>query len=477
MYVKSVHFKNVKAFADLEFEFGHEGKYAGWNVFVGGNASGKSTVLKGIALALAGPEAGSKLMDTTAGWVRRGELHGSVVVELVWDKQHDMFRSGSRVTSNILTAAVEWSKPSLDLTEGFRKANVKGKQITLVERGLWDWYARGWFCAGYGPLRRLGGSSFGARLNATSSYKAVSRLLTLFREDAALSESEEWLKHLRALVLEFEHTWDVEIIDAQVTIKKKSRRNVRGTVMSKEFYSQLAESKDRALFDSVKLMLNDGLLPHDLKITEVTVEQVLLKGTDGLELPIRDLSDGCRIVYALILDLIRHFAEIYGASDLFVQSPEGRWQINKPGVVLLDEAEAHLHPSWQQTLPEWLKTRFPQVQFIVSTHSPLIVQAADPGGVYVLPLQNETNRKPRRLTEQEYLRIKLGRAEKILLGSAFGLQHSRSSWANAQIERWQWLDAKLDEGEKLTPKERAEYNKLKKQMDVIFEPVWEEEIK
>jgi ABC-type polysaccharide/polyol phosphate transport system ATPase subunit len=46
MYIKSASFKEILAFSDVSFEFGHNGHYAGWNVFVGGNASGKSTVLK-----------------------------------------------------------------------------------------------------------------------------------------------------------------------------------------------------------------------------------------------------------------------------------------------------------------------------------------------------------------------------------------------------------------------------------------------
>ena len=56
MYVKSVTLEGIKKFKDLQFDFKRpNGRYAGWTVFLGGNASGKSTILKSIALALAGP--------------------------------------------------------------------------------------------------------------------------------------------------------------------------------------------------------------------------------------------------------------------------------------------------------------------------------------------------------------------------------------------------------------------------------------
>ena len=55
MYVKSLQFENLKSFNNLRLHFTRpDGSLAGWNVFVGGNASGKSTILKVVALVLAG---------------------------------------------------------------------------------------------------------------------------------------------------------------------------------------------------------------------------------------------------------------------------------------------------------------------------------------------------------------------------------------------------------------------------------------
>jgi len=45
------------------------------------------------------------------------------------------------------------------------------------------------------------------------------------------------------------------------------------------------------------------------------------------------------------------------------------------GVVLIDEIDMHLHPKWQQSIINDLKTTFPKIQFIITTHSPFIIQS------------------------------------------------------------------------------------------------------
>lgn len=61
------------------------------------------------------------------------------------------------------------------------------------------------------------------------------------------------------------------------------------------------------------------------------------------------------------------------------------------GVILIDELELHLHPVWQSKILKVLKTMFPVAQFVVSTHSPHVVQAAESGEV--LPLETAENGK------------------------------------------------------------------------------------
>lgn len=269
-----------------------------------------------------------------------------------------------------------------------------------------------------------------------------SRYVTLFREDAALSESEEWLKKTHSRILD-----------------SKSR----GLAQS------LAYSNQSQLLDGVKALLGDGLLPYAMKISEITTDDVFVMDDREIELPMRDISDGCRSIYATILDLVHGLFEVYGSDGLFGTDTDGRPVVTRPGVVIVDEIEAHIHPAWQRDIPDWLKTHFPKIQFLVSSHSPLIAQAADPNGLFILPLQNDHNTKPRPASEVEYEKIRWGSAHKTILGMAFGLDSTRTRWAAQQLAKWQNLNAKKKAGVTLSRGEQEDYQTLNKQIELALD--------
>ena len=437
MYIKSLHFENVRGFPQLSFDLERpNGTYAGWTVFVGGNSSGKSTILRGLSLALMGPEAGGRLIGSPAGWIHKGESKAAVRINLRWDKTHDRFKTGGASPGEVFEAGVRWFiEKKGDEIPQFRaveKRNARGTRIQSPDRGPWSANAYGWFAAGYGPMRRLTGSSSEA-MRFSVSKDVDSRFATLFREDAALSESEEWLRRMHARGLE----------------------------------SKAPEI--RAVLDGVQALLGDGLLPHGMKISRITVDHVFVKDGRGVELPMRDISDGCRSIYATILDLVHGLYEVYGAEELFGTDTKGRPIVTRPGVVIIDEIEAHLHPSWQRDIPEWLKQHFPQLQFLVSSYSPLIAQAADPNGLFILPLQGDQQSDARPATDVEYEKIRWGTAHKTVLGVAFGLKSTRTQWAAQQLKRWQELNAKKKAGASLSSMENKDFRKLHKQLEMALD--------
>ena len=270
------------------------------------------------------------------------------------------------------------------------------------------------------------------------SKEVDSRFATLFREDAALSESEEWLRRMYARSLEQRH-------------------------------EQRPTGEIQQVLDGVQELLGDGLLPHGMKVSRITVDHVYVKDERGVELPMRDISDGCRSIYATILDLVHGMFEVYGSEFLFGRDDEDRPIVIPPGVVIIDEIEAHLHPSWQRDIPEWLKRHFPNIQFLVSSHSPLIAQSADPNGLFILPLQADEQEGARPATPTEYERIRWGTAHKTILGVAFGLKSTRTQWAVKQLRRWQELNAKKKAGAKLSPPETKDLTNLHKQVEMALD--------
>ena len=83
------------------------------------------------------------------------------------------------------------------------------------------------------------------------------------------------------------------------------------------------------------------------------------------------LSDGYKIVLVLVLDLVSRILKLN--ADIPAATPEILLQI--PGIVLVDEIDLHLHPSWQQRIIGDLQRTFPNIQFIVTTHSPQVVSS------------------------------------------------------------------------------------------------------
>ena len=91
MYVESLKLENIKAFESLELDFKRpDGQpLSGMNVFVGGNASGKSTILKCIAMAVSGPKVADQLLISLEGWVKHEKEKGMIELLGHFDFQND----------------------------------------------------------------------------------------------------------------------------------------------------------------------------------------------------------------------------------------------------------------------------------------------------------------------------------------------------------------------------------------------------
>ena len=87
--------------------------------------------------------------------------------------------------------------------------------------------------------------------------------------------------------------------------------------------------------------------------------------------PLRQMSLGAQTTVAWLVDL---------AWRWHMNFPESRDPFGESAIVLIDEVELHLHPVWQRSLRDQLLKHFPRIQFIVSTHSPVIAQESIAAG-------------------------------------------------------------------------------------------------
>jgi len=425
MYIGRVILKNIRGFADLEFDFARpDGSYAGWTVFTGDNGSGKSTLLKAMAIGLAGKDIARALQPSFRGWIRANASdEASIQLEIVRRPEDDLLATGGRPPSRS-----ESFPAKLILTSGGRETTLqsgipaekqKQKNYSTPDRSIWANDAKGWFSCGYGPFRRV----FGASSEAARQMVAPSteRFVTMFQEAASLAEVDQWLRNLNHKTLE----------------KKAPER------------------------DQLKLLLEilrDELMPNQITVDRVDSDGLWLKDRNGVQLSWEEMSDGYRAALALLTDILRHLINTYGIEDL-TERVDGKLRIKRSGVVLIDEVDAHLHPEWQRELGFWLKRHFPNIQFLVTTHSPIICQAADPKGLFVLP-EPGSGLAPRRLTQKEWQRVIASRPDTILLTAAFGLQNTRSPRAVEGRAELAGLQAKQRAGAKLTKIEQAKERTL-----------------
>jgi hypothetical protein len=435
MYLRRLTLQNVKSFHGerrVELDFTRpDGSYAGWTVIAGRNNSGKSTLLRAIALTICGPDAARSLVPGFEDWISAGDAHAKATATLEYDPEveelapHQLalaqapFQAGLTWTWRVERDAAGRVSPLPGHQPQFSAA--RNSRELLEVSGPWQQGAAGWFCAGYGPFRRLaGGSTEVQRLMGTAG--PVSRLTSLFHEDASLAEGVGWLiaQHLRAL---------------------EERQGAR------------------TLKDAALAILGDGLLPDGYRIDTVDSEGLWVVH-DEHRFPLREMSDGYRSVAALVVDLVKQLHDAYG--KLTLDTSSGHPALSYPGVVLIDEVDAHLHVTWQRRIGGWLKAHFPAIQFIVTTHSPYICQAADPGGLIRLPAPDEY-RSAEVVSQDLYQRVVYGSGDDAVLSDLFGLESPYSEQAQEARDELMALEMDVLKGT-ASDAERRRYREIKQQL-------------
>lgn len=117
--------------------------------------------------------------------------------------------------------------------------------------------------------------------------------------------------------------------------------------------------------------------------TRFSKDIVALKTAEGVIVPFRSLSDGYRNVIRIVLDI---------ATRMCILNPYQKEKAleNTPGIVLIDEIDLSLHPTWQKRILRTLREIFPKVQFICATHSPFIIQSLGDGELMSLDQEIES---------------------------------------------------------------------------------------
>lgn len=195
----------------------------------------------------------------------------------------------------------------------------------------------------------------------------------------------------------------------------------------------------------IEVLIN--LLPDVTDIRFVRPTEIGRKPRVEVQVPygwvsISDLSLGYRALVAWIVDL---------AYRMFERYPDSENPLAEPAIVLVDEIDLHLHPKWQRQLISYLTERFPNTQFIVTAHSPLIVQAATDANIVLLRREGDHV-----VIDNDVEAIRGWRIDQVLTSDLFGLETARPPEYDELIAERTKLLGKA----KLTKKDESRLRKI-----------------
>jgi len=140
-----------------------------------------------------------------------------------------------------------------------------------------------------------------------------------------------------------------------------------------------------------------GVLDDQIRFSRVKIEtfDILVKNNSGAELYFEYLSSGYKSVIYILLGLMKE-VEFRFKDEKQIQFQE------YSGIIIIDELDLHLHPQWQSKLIQVLKTVFPNAQFIVSTHSPHMLQVAQSDEIIPLGYHEDGSVTVRKIASSKY---------------------------------------------------------------------------
>jgi len=393
--LQGIQLTNIGPFDELDIKFDSR-----WNLLLGDNGVGKSTVLKAIAIALCGEKSSQvagrlvklksyppkPLSGSPSG---RQKYSGSI--KLLTDKNI------SYITEIVVDAETE--------------------ECTITSNTAQPMDAEGWLAIGFPPLRSIGWKKVDGPSDEPLNKKrpVAEDLLPILtgEPDPRLDKLKKWI-----VTLDYERT--------RLELAKAS-----------------GGERVQRLIEKVFEFINAMIAPTKVIYRGIDAnKRIKIETADG-PIPLEAVSQGMASLIGWTGVLMQRMYEIYEADE----NPLERYAL-----VLVDEIDAHMHPQWQQHLIPRLKQFFPRAQFVISTHSPLIVAGLSRNEIIRFARNEEGKVETRKIAAD----MSIGYLDQILTSELFGLSSTLDVETQLQVERYRILGAK----EPKTEDERDEYEEI-----------------
>ncbi|MEZ9540465.1 AAA family ATPase [Vibrio sp. 10N.286.48.C11] len=364
MKLKTLTLKNFRGFKRFECDF-----QPGINVLVGLNGYGKTSLLDAISVAYG--QFLSGFGTSTDRAIRDNDIHlgkiGSQDQGFTMEYQFPVQVSAQAYNDYVDDFPSEWSRSRNTLKSTGTKVSGLSKVAERLQKIVQDGaHPTLPVIAVYGT-ERLWNQSFDPS-NESPKLSKTSRLEGYRDWDKPVSSYKTFASWLhQETMASFER-------GMQQQEQRMSGGPVKGNIHA-----------DR--LTSLQKALNIILEPSGWSNVHysATAKQVVATHKEQGNVPISLLSDGVRNMIGMIADIARRAIQLNPHMGTHAVQ-------DSLGIVLIDEVDMHLHPQWQRTILESLKRAFPKIQFIVTTHSPLVI--SDSKGIHVSLLNNPEKATP-----------------------------------------------------------------------------------
>jgi predicted ATP-binding protein involved in virulence len=336
--------KNYRRYADATFSFGPR-----FNVIVGVNGSGKTSLLSGVHEALnamflgSGLPALNPLAEGGAGRIERVSINDRTRFE-------PCFPVVVAAYGEILGQMTSWA---ITKNAGDSVGTLTNEAFAIGQRikAQFDVLLNG------APLPMLAYY----RANRRWAHVAASTLNAATARESRVDGYKNWLDA------------SVDSNSLQLWAIAKCLERLQASSENGDSFGSVS-GDDLSVLDSALSHVVEGAsgLRYDMKSRTLYVQWI-----DRLPTPFENLSDGQRSAVSLVADIVRRVCLL---------NPQlGRDAAAlTDGIVLIDELDMHLHPAWQRMMVKGLKTTFPRIQFIAASHSPQILSEVEPDEILIL---------------------------------------------------------------------------------------------
>ena len=391
MYIDNLSLTNFRTFRKSRIDFVHPDqdfeklgipvpKLKNVNLLLGNNGLGKTTLLKAIALSALGPAVGSSgiyanrlvrrepvLAKSGKGVSKKAASGAKAVLEAAFTT-HPQDRT--RGVKTILSQVGINKRRDLEEIQWSPDWEFKVREkLEVPWDSIFQSSSDAFFFVGYGATRRVEKRErvdMGSR--KSSSFDRAQRVQSLFEEAYSLLPLSNWLPEMKK----------------GNPGRHKQVCTLINKLMGKGHYTFTGE-------------MEDG-------------EYLFERG--GLHMPFPALSDGYRAFLGWVGDLLYHVC---------TTAPSGKRLDENCGMVLVDEIDLHLHPKWQMTVLHTLATELPKIQFIATSHSPLLVGSLEWMNIIVM----ESGPKQSSVAKRIDMPVHGLDADQVLLTDFFGMDTTR----------------------------------------------------